>query len=319
VNGVFLSTLAFFFSAAAGVLYSQTNSNQSALSNPPQPATQPVWVTNGPTVFRQNPPLPQTFDHFIPSSLPQLIWTNFIAHTNGKSTSIWSTRSRPPDWPRRPPLAQWNTNSLLWGMRGLTALSPCWEDEGGPGQCPITALTRRHGYTRGHGMGDEGFTTGRNGKKIWFLAADNSIVTVKVSMMVIRASMGFDGRHDYTIFLFDKDLPASIQPMRVTSEKIAGAKYPARRDPPWICFQTEQNGNVSAGLAPFLLNAAKGGDSGSPDMLPLPGELVFLRGRSTTGPTPEMQADMDELCRRGRLNPAKYQLQWVDLSMFPSY
>jgi len=45
----------------------------------------------------------------------------------------------------------------------------------------------------------------------------------------------------------------------------------------------------------------------------LPGELVFFSGRSTSGPTHEMQADMDELCQLEGLNPAKYQLRWVDL------
>jgi hypothetical protein len=63
----------------------------------------------------------------------------------------------------------------------------------------------------------------------------------------------------------------------------------------------------------------KAGDSGSPDILPLPGELVFVGGRSTTGPTPEMQADMDELCRLQKLDPKRYQMRWVDLSRFPDY
>jgi hypothetical protein len=54
-------------------------------------------------------------------------------------------------------------------------------------------------------------------------------------------------------------------------------------------------------------------------MLPLPGELVFYGGRSTTGPTPEMQADMDELCRLQKLDPRRYQMRWADLSKFPDY
>jgi hypothetical protein len=54
-------------------------------------------------------------------------------------------------------------------------------------------------------------------------------------------------------------------------------------------------------------------------MLLLPKELVFYSGRSTSGPSPEMQADMDALCALEGLKADKYQLQWVDLSAYPSY
>jgi hypothetical protein len=54
-------------------------------------------------------------------------------------------------------------------------------------------------------------------------------------------------------------------------------------------------------------------------MLPLPGELVFYSGRSTSSPSPEMQADMNALCALEGLNADNYQLQWVDLSAYPSY
>jgi hypothetical protein len=54
-------------------------------------------------------------------------------------------------------------------------------------------------------------------------------------------------------------------------------------------------------------------------MLPLPGELAFRDGRTTWPVSPEMQADMDQLCRLEDLDPARYQLQYVDLSAYPSY
>lgn len=54
-------------------------------------------------------------------------------------------------------------------------------------------------------------------------------------------------------------------------------------------------------------------------MLPLPEGLVLFAGRSATGPTPGMQADMDELCRLEGLDSRKYQMQWADLSQFPAY
>ena len=76
---------------------------------------------------------------------------------------------------------------------------------------------------------------------------------------------------------------------------------------------------MSAEVPGMSVNTWKGGDSGSPNMLPMPGELVFCNGRSTSGPSPEMQADMDELCKLERLDAKEYQLQWVDLSSYPVY
>src|SRR6185503_1049314 len=124
---------------------------------------------------------------------------------------------------------------------------------------------------------------------------------------------------DYTIFLFKDDLPVSIQPMRVIAVTNVLAQYPSRPGSPRPVFRTEQSGSVSAEVPGFTVETWKGGDSGSPDMLPMPNELVFFGGRSTSGPSAEMQSDMDELCTKQGLNPKKYQLQWVELSSYPSY
>jgi hypothetical protein len=111
--------------------------------------------------------------------------------------------------------------------------------------------------------------------------------------------------------------------MRVASEKdVFGpspTKYVQIIDAPCPMFKTEQTDHVSADMPGFTMDTYKGGDSGSPNMMPLQGELIFWSGRSTSGPSPEMQADMDRLSRAAGLNPAKYQLQWVDLSSYPSY
>ncbi len=258
-----------------------------------------------------------SFAGFVAGSLNHLIWTNFIAHTNGRTTRVWSVRGHPPGWPNTPPLAAWDTNGLMWGMKGLTALSPCWEGEGFSGQVPITALTRRHGYTRGHGMGPDGFRTDFRGKKVWFVTLDNQVVEATVSSAVVRTIGG--SHRDYTILLFNRDLPDSIQPLRVAPGATVLEKYKAMERVPRPLFMTEQGGNVSADVPPFQVPTWKGGDSGSPNMLPMPGELVFFAGRSTTTCSPEMQADMDELCRKEGLDPEKYQLQWFDLSSYPSY
>jgi hypothetical protein len=297
------------------------------------------FTTNGPAVFATSnffiPPrtftnaqglvrkLPQSkrmaagftnfvFDHFVPGSVNNLVWTNLIAHTNGRSTLLWSARSHPAGWPTNPPVLAWNTNCLLWGMKGFTALSPCWQNEGNHGQVPITALTRRHGYTRGHHMGPDGFRELLAGMKVWFLAANGTLVQATIAREVVRNRTAQDNR-DYTLVLFDKDLPASIEPMAVLTFSNLMAAYPRLPGVPWPIFKTEQRGNVSADIPGFTLDTFRGGDSGSPDMLPLPGELVFFQGRSTSGPTPEMQADMDELCRLQHLDPKRYQMKWINL------
>ena len=51
----------------------------------------------------------------------------------------------------------------------------------------------------------------------------------------------------------------------------------------------------------------------------MPGELVFIAGRSTATPGPVMQSDMDELCRMERLQPANYQMRWFDISQYPVF
>src|SRR5262249_4401310 len=148
----------------------------------------------------------RVFDHFFPESLGHLVLTNLIAHTNGRQTLVWSVRTHPEGWPAKPPLIRWNTNGLMWGMKGLTALSPCWENDGGGGQAPVTALTKRHGYVRGHGMGSDGFTLNRKGKKVWFLTTNNTLIEAVIIRDVVRNIPGAGGK-DYTIVLFSKDLP----------------------------------------------------------------------------------------------------------------
>ncbi len=282
------------------------------------------WSTNAAAVYAilqltspTNTFTNTVFDHYFPESLNNLVWTNFIAHTNGRNVAIWSLRSHPPGWPTNAPIMAWNTNCLMWGMKGLTGLSPCWEEEGSSGQVPVTALTRRHGYTRGHGMGAEGFTTNHTVKKVWFVTTNNTVVQTTVVRAVVRTQG--ESKRDYTLLLFGDDLPASIEPIRVVALTNMLTKYPNCGGSPQPFFRTEQLGNVSADVTGFSFNTWKGGDSGSPDMLPMPNELAFFGGRSTSGPSAEMQADIDALCVMQGLNKDNYQLQWVDLSGYPSY
>src|SRR5205807_10637923 len=109
----------------------------------------------------------------------------------------------------------WNQDSLIWGMKGLTAISPCWQGEGAPGGAPITALSRRHGYSRGHSMGPDGLRKDLAGEKVWFLTRNNSIFETRILRHVVRTRE--TSHRDYTLFLFDSNLPPSIEPMRVVA------------------------------------------------------------------------------------------------------
>jgi len=324
---------------AGSQVASETTLSLGLVTNPP--VVWEVWrvtrvmtntlSTNRPPHFTTNAPVRrlfpseyvytnQVFHSFLPDSLPQLIWTNFIAHTNDRDLRIWSERSQPVGWPAAAPVVSWNTNSVIWGMKGLTALSPSWVGQGGIGQVPLTALTRRHAYTRGHGMGPDGFNQATAGLQAWFVTTNNVVVEARIKRMVVRVGVRTNGPpRDYTIMLFDRDLPATIEAMSVALPEDVQKIYapPAPGIAPHPIFQTEQGGFVSTSVAPLTVNTWKGGDSGSPNMIPLPGELVFFGGRSTSGPSRAMQEDIDELCRLEGLNPAKYQLHWVDLGKFP--
>jgi len=296
------------------------------LSFQPPPADLPVEIRRDMLTFlpAANLVIVKTtsnlFDHFLPESLNNLVWTNFIAHTNGRSTVVWSKREHPLDWRSHPPILEWNTNNLMWGMRGLTAISPCWESAS-PGIMPVTALTRRHGYTRGHGMGEDRIGKAFAGKRVWFLTSDNTIVERKVVREIVR-TMETCGR-DYTILLFASDLPDSVEPMQVMRREDISAsphsRYVLFTDAPCPLFKMEWHGNVSAEVPGFSVNTLKPPDSGSPNMLALPDKLVFWTGRSSSGASPEMQADMDRLCELEGLDPKNYQMHWVDLSSFPAY
>jgi len=295
---------------------------QSWTNERPLPAN-PMLATN-PTYLRMRQPSSSwtnaVFESFRPDSLNYAVWTNFMARTNGRDMQIWSDRHMPQAWTNRPAV-RWNTNSVIWEMKGLTALSPAWQIAAGGGQVPFTALTCRHAYTRGHGLGPEGFQTAAAGRKIWFLTRDNVLVEAVIKRHVTRASATNGVYRDYTIVLFDRDLPDTIDSMSVASLAEVQAKYrfPAQGNWPCPIFQTEQGGYVSTSIAPLVVNTWKPGDSGSPNMIPIPGELLFFSGRSTSGPSREMQEDMDELCRLERLDPKKYQLRRPDLSKFPDY
>ena len=222
---------------------------------------QPLRTNANGTIIRR--PVPRTpltstnlvFERFLPESLNYYVLTNICGRTNGRVTKIWPERSHPSGWPKKPPIVRWETSNIMWGMTGLTALSPCWQGEGSPGQVPVTALTRRHGYTRGHSIGDPGFHKNFVNFRVWFLTLQNELVEVRVLREVVRC--GHEG--DYTILLFDRDLPPSIQPLRVVSAPTLQEKYPGFQVlVPRPMLLTEQAGNVSACIPGFTVPTFKG-------------------------------------------------------------
>ncbi len=245
------------------------------------------------------------------------VWTNFIAHTNGRTLEMWSERSLPPGWPSTPPVLAWNPDSLIYGLDGFTALSQCNEFQDSPGQMPVTLLTRRHGYMRGHGTGDNGLKTNLAGKKVWFCTASNTVVQMTIAANLTRYEFGSGNAYDYGLVIFTEDVPDSITPISVMSAVDFAIYYYYTPDIPFLFLGTEQLGHCAAGygVPPFVYPLEKGGDSGSPNMIPLPGyKLVMYSGRSTSGPSPQMQADIDALSLYLGLNANNYRLRWQDMT-----
>ncbi len=241
-------------------------------------------------------------------------WTNFIANTNGRTMQMWSEYSLPEGWPNVPPVMAWDTNCLLFGLDGFTAISQCNEFQGAPGQVPATLLTRRHAYTRGHGFGANGLGTSLAGQSVWFCTASNTLVQMTVAATFVRLGT-FGGQfYDYGIILFTRDAPASITPMSVLSDADQEIYYPDTPDLPFLFYGTTAAGYCSAQVPPFVYPLLNGGDSGSPNMIPTPdNKLAMISGRSTSGPTPQMQADIDTLTAHAGLSTNNYQLRWYDM------
>ena len=290
----------------------QTSHAAEIVSNAPAPPAANVMAQR---VVRDVIQVSNTFAGFVAGSLAEAVWAGF--DTNGRSTRMWESWQLPAGWPTNPPVLRWDTNNLMWGRKGMTAISHVCEGMGAFGQGSITALTRRHGYVRGHGMGPSGLNPQRVGRRVWFCTRDNQVIERRMLLILIRGP-DVPNQGDYSIILFDADLPATIEPMRVADSAKVGRKYYFGDPSHKPVFMTLQGGFVSAGIPGWTVPFS-GGDSGAPIMLPLPGELVFFGGLSTSPPSAAMQADMDMLSRRAGLDPRRYQLQWVNLDSYPDF
>jgi hypothetical protein len=247
------------------------------------------------------------------------LWDNFQSSTNGLTTPvIWATRD--PNTP--PQYVTWDKHGLLYNRPGFTGISPrnSW-DVAPPGDwtgdVPVTALTRRHGYCRGHGNGVtypwDGENTAKEFAYVWFCDASDN----RVQMYVRYAYTRYDASgNDYTILFFDQDLPGNITPLDVVAVPASYA----------VCLRTYSVANVTSanrlpgdwcgysyvGWPPFNQCTYSGGASGSPNMLPLmDGTLAVVAFTATTGPNVHpMQDDMDTMTTWAGLSPANYQMDW---------
>jgi hypothetical protein len=253
---------------------------------------------------------------------------HWATYTNNKTCNLWS--SRPTTDP--PTGLAWDSSCLLYGKTGFTAISQC--NQFAPrGQMPVTALTPRHGYMRGHGAGTPdnvpfaGLNSGFNGSNVYFCTGDgnNTLVTATVASGYTRC-WGPDG-YDWTILVFNADLPSTIQPMAVSYT------WPTSYS---VIFNTtqgySQHGYMSANAPPFPPGSPywdpgadpdafppfdtyptyRAGDSGSPVILPETDDvLVFLGGDTTSSPCSQMQADMNTLSTNVNCYPYQMANHWV--------
>jgi hypothetical protein len=153
---------------------------------------------------------------------------------------------------------------------------------------------------------------------VWFCTTDNPPTNL-VAATVLYAYTRCYGPYDYTVVLFDRDLPPGITPMQVANPPPGGAVFLAASQ----LHIGGVPGRVTV-LSPNCLNDTpllpapfEAGDSGSPVMwVTANNSLVLTGGITTSGPSPQMQADMDSLVAAANLNLGlnldtnNYQMTW---------
>jgi hypothetical protein len=278
----------------------------------------------------------------VTNSLAFSIWTNVQARCRGKSSNrfIDADRAFTPDGSNAPPL-HYDTNSALWGWRGMTAVmaynSYQAKYQYWPWRQPWTLVTRRHAYSAGH-QGQvcppDVVATNWGLCNIWYLSADNVMHKVKIQSAISTTCFNTNFPRsawlgDMAVCQFDRDLPASIETMPVVkSPDTKTWSYSGRLrlimdvhqpDPcsAWVpVFLTDQHAVLwmtAAGIWPSW-PWWKGGDSGSPQLIPMPdGRLVLQGGTSGTVNSIVMQEFVDKLCLATGLDTNRYRIETVEL------
>jgi len=101
----------------------------------------------------------------------------------------------------------WNTNCILFDVKGFTGMSQTADDNGGfPWKW--TLLSKRIAYSSGHVYGNP---TGLVGKNIYFVARDGT----RYAAQVTATRGAYTASTDHALVLFSQDVPDSIEPVIV--------------------------------------------------------------------------------------------------------
>lgn len=318
-------------------VYTWTNASSaiSAVIEPPS-----FTVSNTPAA---------AFDRFYSPSntLAYRICTNALARSQGRNGYRFLSWSCCPDGTNAPAGLQYDTNSVLWGWQGMTAIA-VWGEEAA-GTRPLTLITRRHAYTAGHQL-----HASSTNQWVYYMTTNNVLVGARIADVVsygdtpsllTNKHAGCSGTLDIGIAIFDRDLPETIETMPV-SKTVNGcsASWPSyyRANGPaitangWLpALQTCQHlmvtmkgliyptNNLDTGRlwnAPYHTSFCVGGDSGSPNMIPMPdGQLVLAGSVFECGNGGHVEADTmqwacDTLTARAGLNTNNYRIRVIDVT-----
>lgn len=245
--------------------------------------------------------------------------TNAIRHYNPGADQPWTKY----EWGNTN-VARYrlNTNSLIYGKRGATAISVA--------QFNMTAnrlclLTKRHAVGAGHYSGVT------NGLIVWFIGTNNLVHGMVVSNTFFSSPV--TSSEDREIITFTRDVPDDVQPMRIAAPLTNGTTgdiyalveryFPAEAQNPyrpragfWVC----QHGYCGRNAQPHPsgIIGSNGGDSGSPGFIILGDECVNIGGICMNAPTASMVDRMNILTRSLGLDTNQYQPQYVWLTNYPA-
>jgi hypothetical protein len=208
------------------------------------------------------------FESYETGTLAAALWDHYTANTNGKVSQMWSSRTIGS--------ATWNANTLAKLGTNYTGLAYGWQGQSAAGIPPVTAISRRLAYTRGHGMGATGTNSANATKQIWFLTAANATITNTITEQVTSAGYG----EDWTIFVLANALPETIAPVALVSPATLATKRPPSGGPHPILFTT-QSGTAYSGRDSWV-GSLNPGDSGNPRMIFPGGQLAMFAGTTTS-------------------------------------
>lgn len=246
------------------------------------------------------------WSEFVEGTLNHSLWTNYVAVTNSRANyPIWTSRALGS--------AAWNTSSFLRHATNYTGISFAWQNEGSPGQTPITAISPWIGYARGHGMGGTSTNTANAGMKVYFVTAANAQITNTIAEQITR-----DDADDFTVFRFANALPATITPIPILDRNeiitkapstFASANYPVLR--------VTQTNAVLTDVSPYT-GQALSGDSGGAVLKAIGDSLHFYGGVTTSGWTTTMSNCVVELLIRGGVSLSEGLPVKTSLSAYPT-